>query len=309
MRVILLCATSRGHLVLKRLTRLVNGSELIVFSFPEEPWEPPFLKNIQETTLQAGGKFFQARQIGADKWSSFWESTAADLMIAVNWRYMVPCEVFQRPKLGSFVFHDSLLPEYRGFSPTVWAMINGENHTGVTLFEMSETFDAGDIIDQEAVAIDPDATIDLVTEEVTQTYLRLLSKNWERLVSGDAPRRPQDPTRATYTCKRLPEDNRIDWSLPTNRIYDLIRAVTSPYSGAFSTMDGRTIRIWSAQRIHEPLNYVGRTPGRIVQVLPGEGSLILTGDGQLLLKTVQLEGSTAVCASEILQSVGQTLGQ
>lgn len=76
------------------------------------------------------------------------------------------------------------LPEYRGFSPTVWAIINGEDHTGVTLFKIAEEVDAGDIVDQERVPIGPDDTIAVVIERVTQTYLDLLERNLDGLING-----------------------------------------------------------------------------------------------------------------------------
>ena len=130
MRIVVLCATQRGLLFIKKLAHLAPDAELFVFSFREEPWEPPFLQNIKVTVLSIGGQFFETRNIGGHRWNTFWNSTPVDLMLVVSWRYLLPSEVYCRPRLGSFAFHDSLLPQYRGFSPTIWAIINGEDHTG-----------------------------------------------------------------------------------------------------------------------------------------------------------------------------------
>ncbi len=185
MRIALLCATRRGYRVLERLIRLRPDAELIVFSFREEAHEPPFLDDIQRLAEARGATFYEARQVGASKWTDFWTSTSIDLLLTVSWRYIIPREVYERARLGTFVLHDSLLPAYRGFAPTVWAIINGEDHTGVTLFEIAEGVDTGRIIAQQRVPIGADDTIADVMEHVTQTYLEVLAANLPRLL--DAP--------------------------------------------------------------------------------------------------------------------------
>jgi methionyl-tRNA formyltransferase len=307
MRIVLLGATRRGYLFLQKLSALRPDSELIVFSFREEAHEPPFVDDIRDWTLAQGGQFHEAKSVGSRRWASFWDTTPIDLMFAVSWRYMIPPEVYRRPRRGTFVFHDSLLPAYRGFAPTVWAILNGEDHTGATLFEIAEEVDSGDIVDQQRVPIGTDDSIADAMERVTQAYLGLLERNLDRLLDGSAPRHPQDHSRATYTCKRLPDDNRIDWSASTRDIYNLIRAVSQPYPGAFGYLGDRKVRIWSAQVLADYPRYVGKIQGRVVEVRPGEGTVVLTGDGALLLKQVQLEGSAVVCASDVLTSPSQTL--
>jgi len=307
MRIALLCATRRGYLFLKKLTELLPQCELIVFSFPEDPWEPPFLDDIRDLTLAKDGQFFETRQVGSKHWHHLWESTAVDLMFVVSWRYLIPASVYQRPQLGTFIFHDSLLPKYRGFAPTVWAIINGDDHTGVTLFEIAKEVDEGAIVDQERVPIGPDDTIGGVIERVTQTYLDLLERNLANLLNGTAPRYPQDHTQATYTCKWMPEDNQLDWTAPSARIYNLIRAVSAPYPGAYTTLAGKKLRVWAARQSPHSRHYVGSVPGRVIEIYPGEGTMVLTGDGTLLLTKVQIEGGEVVCASEILNSPRQTL--
>lgn len=309
MNVVLLCATRRGRLFVDTVARVLPGASLTVVSFPEEPWEPPFLHDIRQAALAHGGQFFQARQVGSPDLMPVWEARAIDLMFAVSWRYYVPPAVYRRARCGAYVFHDSLLPAYRGFSPTVWAMVNGESQTGVSLIEMSEGIDEGDIIAQEAVAIGPDDTIATVLENVTHAYLSMAGVHIPALAGGRVARHSQDHSAATYCCKRLPEDNRIDWAASTQRIYDLIRATTAPYPGAFTTVNQRTLRIWSAERTLQPSTYVGRVPGRVVAVRQGRGVEVLTGDGQILITRVQLAGEPAVPATEVLGRLSTTLGR
>jgi len=309
MRIVLLCATRRGYLFLKKLFELLPQTQLTVFSFQEEPWEPPFLDDIRELTLAIHGQFFETKQVGSHHMSEFWESTEVDLMLVVSWRYMVPTSVYRRPRRETFVFHDSLLPYYRGFSPTVWAIINGEDHTGVTLFKIAEEVDAGDIVDQIRIPIGPDDTIALVMERVTGAYLDLLERNLNNLINGTAPLYPQDHSRATFTCKRLPKDNQIDWAGSSESIYNLIRAVSAPYPGAYTYLFGQKMIVWAARRVVSAHRYVGKVPGRVCEVRAGEGSVVLTGEGALLLTQVQMEGGEIVCAADVLNSPAQTLGR
>ena len=148
-RIVVLCATHRGYVFLDKLFQLVPKAEVVVFSFREVPWEPPFLEKIRELVLAHKALFYEAKLVGDSKWESFWNTNHFDLMLAVSWRYLVPQKVYQHPVQGAYVFHDSLLPAYRGFSPTVWAILNNETQTGVTLFSMAEDVDSGDIVDQQ----------------------------------------------------------------------------------------------------------------------------------------------------------------
>ena len=204
MRIVLFCATRRGYRFLRKLAQLAPEAEFVIFSFKEDAWEPPFLDDIRQLTGNIGGQFYETKQAGSIRWQALWERV--DLMFAVNWRYIIPLDVYEHARLGAYVFHDLLLPEYRGFSPTVWAIINGEDHTGVTLFNMVKDYDAGEIIGQERVPIQPDDTIATVMERVTEAYLGLLDTYLPQLIVGNTARARQDESRATYTCKLIPDD-------------------------------------------------------------------------------------------------------
>lgn len=309
MNIALLCATQRGVAFLKKLIEIYPSANLFVFSFPEEPWEPPFLNEIRDVTLANHGTFHEVIHFNTAYWENFWKNNQMDLMLAVNWRYLFSPDVYRNPRLGTFIFHDSLLPEYRGFSPTVWAMINGEDHTGVTLFEVSDKMDEGLIVDQVRIPILVEDDIAAVTERVSQGYLKLLEDNLHKLLENKAPRISQDDSKATYVCKRLPRDNKINWNAPTREIYNLIRAVSIPYPGAYTYLDGQELRIWSARLIQgQPKNYIGRVPGRVVEVHKDVGSVVLTGDGALLIESVQSFYGGQTCAANLLNKLTQTLG-
>ena len=309
MRIVLFCATHRGYEFLKKLSHLVpRNTEIIVFSCNETAGEPPFVKKIQEFTRARGGPFFIEHAFAGKRWRHFFASKEFDLILAVSWRYIIPEKIYSAAQKGAFVFHDSLLPKYRGFSPTVRAIINGETATGVTLFHMAEKVDAGDIVDQVRVPISPDETIDAVLRRVTRTYLKILEKNFPALLSGKAPRRRQNHARATYFPPRKPQDNRINWSDSTENIYNLIRAVTCPYPGAFTRCRGRKLYVWSARRLRSGKKYPGNVPGHIAG-MSARGAVVLTGDGAILLTRVQFKGQKPGSAAGVLRQVHTRLGE
>jgi methionyl-tRNA formyltransferase len=309
MRIALFCATRRGYRFLEKLTALSPGEDLTVFTFREEAWEPPFLEDIRNLALSSGAQFYETRQLKESEVKAFWDSTSVDLLLTVNWRYIIPSRIYSTVGQGAYVFHDSLLPTYRGFSPTVWAMANGEDHTGVSLIEMGEGFDTGDMVAQQVVPIGLDDTIADVFERVTEAYLSVLEQNLDGLLKGTVKPVAQDHSLATFTCKRLPEDNEIDWKASSRKIYDLIRAVTSPYPGAFTTLNGKKLTIWSAKLLPDYRRYIGNIPGRIVEYKPGEGTVVLTGDDPLLIKQIQLEDGGIIDAAQILNKLSYTLGR
>ncbi len=309
MNIVVLCATHRGYLFLKKLNALAPDAKLIVFSFRETAWEPPFLDKIERYINNINGTFYEARNVSHAKWESFWNDTDIDLMFMVSWRYIVPKGIYERAQLGTYVFHDSLLPKYRGFAPTVWSIINGESQTGVTLFQIEEDIDSGDIVDQISVPIAQDETIEDVVENVTQAYLNLLEANFASLASGSPQLIPQDHSQATFTCKWVPEDAEIDWAQSSEAIYNLIRATTRPYPGAFTFLNGKKLIIWSAKLLENPPRYITRIPGRIVAFQENEGAYILTGNGVLLIEVVQIDNEAECPAETILNSPSITLGR
>jgi len=307
MHIVLFCATQRGLRFLRHLRRLCPDDELTVVGFREEPWEPPFLDDLRACAARCGAAFIESKSANAEQCAPLWERPV-DLFFMVSWRYLLPMTLLDRARLAAVVLHDSLLPAYSGFAPTVWAMINGEQECGATMIHAAAEVDAGDIIDRQRVSIGPDEAIAGVMEKITSVYLELLERNIERLKAGNAPRTPQDRRLATFTCKRVPADNLIHWNQPSRQIYNLIRAVTHPYPGAFTFYRGEKLFVWSARPDPAPRRYVGSIPGRVAEIRPGAGVVVLTADGSLLIETVQVEGEPETCAADLIRSLSAQLG-
>jgi methionyl-tRNA formyltransferase len=206
-----------------------------------------------------------------------------DLVLSVYYRHMIGQAILDLPTLGAFNMHGSLLPKYRGRAPINWAVLHGEPRIGMTLHRMVKRADAGPIVDQEGVDIDPRDTAEQAFRKVLPCARTVLARQIDQLLSGTASETPQDDAQATYFGARRPDDGRIDWSRPSHEIFNLIRAVTAPYPGAFTDFGNARLMVWWA----EAASGQGQ-PGQILSLAP---LVVATGDGALELTRVEWQGT------------------
>lgn len=169
-----------------------------------------------------------------------------DLIIVVGWYFMIPEKIMKLPLKGVIGIHGSLLPKYRGNAPFVWAMINGEQETGVSLFYIEKGVDEGDIIAQKSFPINKEDYISDVLKKAEECSIDLLTENIPKIDSGNAPRITQDHSLATYFPKRTPGDGVIDWNQDAESIINFIKAQSKPYSGAYTVINGKKVILWRA---------------------------------------------------------------
>lgn len=230
-----------------------------------------------------------------------------DCVVVSSYHRIIPAEVLNRSRFVNV--HYAPLPGYRGRATVNWVIINGEPETAITIHTMVPGLDAGRILRQETVAVEP-------TDTVTDLYRRLNDR--QRVLLGDAvddclagvPGAEQDEAAATYACTRIPADGEIDWSRPTEAIDRLVRALADPYPGAFTYLGMRRLWVRRAAPVADPPHYVGRIPGRVVRVAAADGFVdVLTGDGVYRLHELRPdEAESAVPASTVIRSVKDTLG-
>lgn len=174
-----------------------------------------------------------------------------DFLFSFYFRFMLKEPLLAIPRRGALNMHGSLLPKYRGRVPVNWAIIKGERETGASLHYMELKADAGDLVDQQAVPILPDDTAIEVFNKVTFAAEIVLDRSLPGLMAGTAPRRRLDLKAGSYFGRRGPEDGRIDWRQPAQAVHNLVRAVAPPYPGAFSTADGRPLRVLRSHYVGE----------------------------------------------------------
>jgi methionyl-tRNA formyltransferase len=230
-----------------------------------------------------------------------------DVIVATNWRTWIPPEVFTLPRLGTLNVHDSLLPAYAGFSPLIWALINGEPEVGVTAHMMDEVLDAGDIVIQRAVPVGPtDTTTDLFYRTL-ELFGPITTDGLALIAAGRTDWVKQDRSKASFFHKRSIEDSRIDWTWPAEEIERLVRAQSDPYPNAFTYRGGERLRVVSAA-VSE--GRYGGTPGRIF-IREGDGVVIVAGadarrgrNPGLLLRRVRTEDGTEYAATDYFRTMG-----
>ena len=221
-----------------------------------------------------------------------------DICIIVGWYWIIKKDLLELVPNGFLGIHASLLPEYRGSAPLVWPIIKGDKESGVSLFYLDETMDAGDIIAQKRFNIENDDTIAEVMEKANSIIFELLNRNYPLILEGRAPRNPQNHDDAIYCSQRKPEDGRLDWNASNIEIHNAVRAQTHPYPGAHCyTEDNEKLYIWKSKLF--PKQYYG-IPGLVAQV-SNNYVVVTCGKGAICLCVVQLDGSTPKIASEVLK--------
>jgi methionyl-tRNA formyltransferase len=232
-------------------------------------------------------------------------SYAPDFLFSFYYRFMIPADVLELAPRGALNLHGSLLPRYRGRAPVNWVLVEGQTETGVSLHYMVAKPDAGDLVDQERVPIDLADTAFTLYGKLEGAARRLLDRALPALAAGTATPVPLDLTQGSYRGGRKPADGAIDWSWPARRIYDLVRGVTHPYPGAFTTLGGRRLRVWWAL----PVDGDASSPAGTVLAVDRDGVTVAAGDGAVRLIILQLDGQPELPAVSLALAAGLAPGE
>ena len=162
------------------------------------------------------------------------EAYEPDIILVISWSQILPKEIVGCPRLGTIGVHYSMLPERRGGAPLTWAIIDGLENLGLTLFYLDGGIDTGDIIDQIELEISTRDTIQSMLRKIEQVLPSFVLKNLDSIFESTNKRVKQDEKKASYTRTRSPRDGEIDWNQPKEKLYNFIRAQSPPYPCAFS---------------------------------------------------------------------------
>ncbi|MBU3611382.1 formyltransferase [Polynucleobacter sp. MG-27-Goln-C1] len=167
------------------------------------------------------------------------QKLSPDYLFSFYYRHMIPAELLACAKIAALNMHGSLLPKYRGRAPVNWAILHGETETGATLHIMEVKPDAGDIVGQSAVSIDPNETATEVFGKVSQAAVAVMNQVLPELVQGHIPRKANNLAEGSYFGGRKPADGQILWDQTAQQVHNLVRAVAPPYPGAFTDWQGQ----------------------------------------------------------------------
>ncbi|WP_433195626.1 methionyl-tRNA formyltransferase [Nocardia sp. CA-107356] len=197
-----------------------------------------------------------------------------DVIVVNSWYTWMPAELYTMPTHGTLNLHDSLLPEFTGFSPVLWALISGESETGLTVHRMDEGLDTGDILVQRSLPIGPTDTGTALVLRGIDLIPGALQEALHALESGTAQWKPQRKSERTYFHKRSERDSRIDWTWSALDLERFVRALSDPYPRAFTYYRGERIEVLEA--VISEARY-GGTPGRVI-AQEGGGAVVCGQD-------------------------------
>ncbi|HNP80826.1 MAG TPA: methionyl-tRNA formyltransferase [Nitrospira sp.] len=218
-----------------------------------------------------------------------------DVIAVTAYGRILPPAILALPPRGCINVHASLLPKYRGAGPIQWAVIRGEQQTGITTMFMAEGMDTGDMLLQETVEIRADDTAGTLAPRLAEVGGRLLVETLRRLEAGTLTPQPQDDAQATMAPLLKKEDGVVDWTLSAMEIANRVRGL-SPWPGAYTHVNGERWVLW---RVAVGLETSGAVPGTVTKVSKDRVE-VATGDGTIQLIEIQPSNSRRMTMAQYL---------
>jgi methionyl-tRNA formyltransferase len=250
---------------------------------------------VKELAVQSGLPLFQPEKVKEKVFQEAVKGLHPDLFVVVAYGQILPKSVLHTPRYGSVNVHASLLPRYRGAAPIAWAILRGEEVTGVTTMVMDEGMDTGDILLQVEVPIGTEETCETLHDRLAPLGAELLSQTIKKMKAGDMRAVRQDDSKATYAPPLKKEDGHIHWKKEAREIDRQVRAF-NPWPGAFTKWGDRLLKIYKGE-VRE------RTPAGKAGAAVWVGSdfiEVAAGKDSYLIREVQLEGRKKMTIREFL---------
>ena len=256
---------------------------------------------VKEVAMKYELPVYQPKKVREPEFVEILRSLKPDVMVVAAFGQIISKEILEMPKYGCINVHASLLPAYRGAAPIQWAVINGEKESGVTIMQMDEGIDTGDMIEKVVVPIAEDETGGSLFEKLNQAGAKLCVKVLKALEEGKAVREKQPEESTTPYAKMIDKKmGAINWENSAKEIEQLIRGL-NPWPSAYTKLQGKTLKIWRAAVLFEDSN---DEPGQVVQVTK-DSIVVQTGHGLLKILELQLEGKKRMDTASFLR--GYTL--
>ncbi|AKJ43362.1 bifunctional UDP-4-amino-4-deoxy-L-arabinose formyltransferase/UDP-glucuronic acid oxidase ArnA [Pragia fontium] len=276
-----------------------------VFTHVDNPGENRFFSSVAHKGAELGLPVFAPEDVNHPLWVNRIREYAPDIIFSFYYRDLLCDDILSLAPKGAYNLHGSLLPRYRGRAPANWVLVNGETETGVTLHQMTAKADAGDIVGQSKVAIDNQDTALTLHGKLRDAAAHLLAELLPAIKRSEFKLHKQDESQASYFGRRRPEDGEIHWAQPAQTIYNLVRAVTDPYPGAFTVHGKKRMTIWRARVLDIEHAY---QPGTIISISPlqiacGKGALeVISGQGDsgLYVQGAQLALEVGLVSGTVL---------
>ncbi|MEN5311819.1 MULTISPECIES: bifunctional UDP-4-amino-4-deoxy-L-arabinose formyltransferase/UDP-glucuronic acid oxidase ArnA [Pseudomonas] len=278
-----------------------------VFTHADDPKENAFYASVAQLCANKGIPVHAPEDANHPLWIERIAKLDPEYIFSFYYRNLLSEPLLALAKKGAFNLHGSLLPRYRGRAPANWVLVNGETETGVTLHRMVKRADAGAIVAQQRVAIERSDTGLTLHAKLRTAASDLLRDTLPNMLQGKITETPQDESKATVFGRRTPADGKLVWAKPAEELFNLVRAVTRPYPGAFCAVGEHKLIVWSAEVVK---GNEGQAPGRVISVDPlriacGQDSLVINAgqrnDNGLYLSGPQLANELGLVDGSLLR--------
>lgn len=278
-----------------------------VFTHADDPKENIFYGSVAQLCARKGIAVHAPEDVNHPLWIERIAKLNSDYLFSFYYRNLLAEPLLAVARKGAFNLHGSLLPTYRGRAPANWVLVNGEKETGVTLHRMVKRADAGAIVAQQRVAIERSDTALTLHGKLREAASSLLRDTLPQLIQGKINETAQDESKATVFGRRTAADGKLLWDKPAETLFNLVRAVTQPYPGAFCAVGEHKLIVWSAEVVK---GNEGQAPGRVISIDPlriacGEDSLVITSgqrnDNGLFLSGAQLAAELGLVDGSVLR--------
>ena len=253
---------------------------------------------VKEKALECNLPVAQPEKVREEEFMDSLELLKPDAIVVVAFGQILPERILNIPKYGCINVHASLLPAYRGAAPIQWAVIDGLKETGVTTMYMEKGLDTGDIICQSRLTLDKEETGGSLFERLADEGAKLLLTTLEQLENGTATRTKQDDSKSSYAKMLTKEMGRLDFSKDAVILERLIRGL-NPWPSAFTSIKGKSLKIFKAEVIDEKTLQESGEPGSIISV-DKKSFTVRCGSGGLRVMNLQLEGKKRMDTSAFL---------
>ena len=269
-------------------------------------------KEMQQTPVKACAlkhniEVFQPVKIKTPEAVEVLKGYGADLFVVAAFGQILSKEILDMPKYGCVNIHASLLPKYRGAAPIQWAILDGEKETGVTIMQMNEGLDTGDMLTKVIVPIEDTDTGESLFDKLAEAGAKLLIETIPLIEAGSVKPEPQDDSLSTYAKMIKKEMGFIDWKKDAVVLERLVRGMNS-WPSAYTHFNGKTLKVWETEVEKGKHN---AEPGTVVEVTK-ESIKVQTGQDLLVLKQIQLEGKKRMDVAAFLLGykveIGTVLG-
>ena len=248
---------------------------------------------VKESALKLNIPIYQPDKVKEESFVEELRELNPDVIVVIAFGQILSNDILTLPKYGCINVHASLLPKYRGAAPIQWAVIDGEEKSGVCTMKMDEGLDTGDIIDVDEITLDPKETGGSLFDKLAKLGGELILKTLQNLEFGKATFIKQDDSKSTYAKKMTKELGHIDFTKDAESIERLIRGL-NPWPSAFAYLDGKVMKIWDADVVD-----AGGVPGTVISE-EKDSFVIATGSKALKVNELQLEGKKRMKASDFL---------